>query len=98
MRILSKHLCDLLTQGLALAVGILILRTILVTPLNGPLVVVVDAGEQTFLRDMILGLCHVVEAGIVHDTVRMTVGLYPLLVAQFLHRGKRAGEHIVTQA
>ena len=39
----------------------------LVAPLDGPLVVVVDAGEEAVAAHVVLGLRHVVEAGVVHD-------------------------------
>ena len=48
----SKHLRSLCTQSFLLGSGILKFRTILVAPLNSPLVVVVDAGEESLLADL----------------------------------------------
>ncbi len=92
-----QHLRHFCPQGLLLLGGVLELRTVLITPLDGPLVVVVDTGEETFLTDLVLRLGHVVETGIVHDARRVTVFLYPGLVAQFLHRCGLRGNHIMAQ-
>ena len=70
----------------------------LVAELDGPLVVVVDAGVETFLADVVLGLRDVVEAGVVHDGDGVAVLLDPSLVAELLHGGLGAGAHVVAQA
>ena len=70
----------------------------LVAVFDGPLVIGVDARIQAVLADAVLGLRHVVEAGVVHDGHGMAVLFHPLLVAELLHRGLAAGAHVVTQA
>ena len=96
-RIVAQHLSGLLHQLLLLLKLVLELRSPLIAPLDGPLVVVVDAGEQSLLANLILRLCHVVETGIIHDAHRMTVGLHPLLVTQFLYRRGKRCTHVVAQ-
>ena len=76
---------DLTAKHLFLVVGVLELWTVLVTPLDGPAVVVVDTREEASLTNLILRLCHIVEAGIVHDARRVAVLLHPCFVAQFLN-------------
>ena len=62
---------------LALRIG-----EIAVTPIDGPLVIVVDTRKDSGFTNVILGLGYVVEAGIVHNGRRMTVFFDPRLVAQ----------------
>ena len=96
-RVAAQNLRRFGHQFLLLLILVLELRPPLVAPLDGPLVVVVDAREETTLRDVVLRLCHVVEAGVVHDRGGVAVLLHPLLVPQLLHgRGKR-GAHVVAQ-
>ena len=97
-RIILQYLCHLFTQLFLLLEWIRELRTILVSPLDSPLIVVVDTWEESFLIDAVLWLCHVVEAGVVHDRSGMTVFLYPSLVAQFLYWCSEAGTHVVAQS
>src|SRR3712207_6902850 len=77
---------------------VLELRTVLITPLDGPFVVVIDTGEQSLLADSILGLSHIIEAGVVHDTGRMAVGFHPCLVAELLNGRGPTCAHVVTKA
>ena len=69
-----------------------------VAPFDGPLVVVVDTGEDALLRDVVLWLCHIVETGVVHDRSRVTVLLNPCFVAKAVNGCGIAGTHIVAQA
>ena len=54
-------------EGEALFLLTLRIGEILVTPFDGPHVVVVDAGKHSGIADVIFRLGNVVEAGIVHD-------------------------------
>ena len=74
-------LCHLTAQGLLLGELIFKLRTILITPLNGPHIIIIDARKKSLFADMIFGLRYIIEARIVHDAGRMTVFLHPSLVA-----------------
>ena len=89
-----RHFCP---QGLLLLGGVLELRTVLITPFDGPLVVVVDTGEESFLADLVLRLGHVVETGIVHDARCVTVLFHPCLVSQLFHRCGLRGNHVMAQ-
>ena len=70
----------------------------LVAELDGPLVIVADARIEAGLGNAVLGLGHVVEAGVVHDGDGVAVGFDPGLVAELLDRGLAAGAHVVAQA
>ena len=94
----AERLADFRAQLLGFFPRILEFRTILVAPFDGPLVVDIDAWEQSALRHAVLWLSHIVEAGIVHDAHRVAVGLHPLLVAELLHGCGTAGDHVVAQA
>ena len=69
-----------------------------VAPLDGPLVIVVDAWEETIPTDIVFWLCHIVETGIVHYRRCMTIGFYPSLIAHLLHRRSTAGALVMTQS
>ena len=69
-----------------------------IAPLNRPLVIVADAGKDTAAGDAVLGLCDVVETGIVHDARRVTVAFHKTAAAQTVHGHQRGGAEIVAQA
>ena len=69
-----------------------------IAPLNRPLVIVADAGKDTAAGDAVLGLCDVVETGIVHDARRVTVAFHEAAAAQTVHGHQRGGAEIVAQA
>ena len=82
----AQLLCDFGTQSLIFFDGVIEFGTVLVAPLDGPDVVVVDAWEKSLGTDIVFGLGHIVETCIVHDTGRMTMLFDPCLVAKFLDR------------
>ena len=69
-----------------------------IAPLDSPLIIVVDAWEETVPTDIILWLCHIVEASIVHDRRGVSVGFHPSFVAHLLYRSSTAGTLVVAQA
>ena len=69
-----------------------------VTPFDGPYVIIVDTWEDAGARNAVLRLCHIIEAGVIHDTGCMTVFLHPFLVAQAVYRHRAAGTEVMAQA
>ena len=96
-RVAFQNIRGLGHEFFLLLVFILELRAPLITPLDSPFVVVVDTRKQTFGRDVVLGLCHIIETGIVHDAGRVAIFLDPCLVAQLLNGCSKRSTHVVTQ-
>ena len=78
--------------------GIIGLRHRRIAPLNGPKVVVANAGEDALTRNAILGLGHVVEAGVVHDAGRVAMRLDKGTRAKAVDRHQTGRAEVVTQA
>ena len=96
-RIISKNLCCLSHKTFFFRNLILEFWTILVTPLDSPLVVVVDTWEQPLWWDIVFRLSNIIETRIVHDRNGVPVFLNPSLIAEFLNRCSMTCTHIMTQ-
>ena len=86
-------------KGFLLGILIFVLISIVaVAPLYRPFVVIAYTGVNSFRRDIVFGLCYIVESGIVHNRSCVTVRFYPRLIAEFFYRSGIACPHIMTQA
>ena len=78
-------LCCHLFHELVVLILIFCIRQVGVSPFDGPVVIIIDTWEDAFASDVVLGLCHIVEACIVHDAGGVSVCFHPFLVAQAVH-------------
>ena len=87
--------------GKSFLLGILIfilISIVAVAPFYRPFIVIAYTGVNSFRRDIVFRLCHIVESGIVHNRSGVTVRFYPRLVAKFFYRSGIACPHIMAQA
>ena len=70
----------------------------MVAPFDGPVIVIVHTGEKSAFTDVIFGLSYIVKSGIVHDRYRMTIFLYPSLVAQLFNGRCITRTHVVAKS
>ena len=68
-----------------------------IPPLYSPQIVIINAGKQSCTRNAVLWLCHIIEAGIVHNTGGMSVTLHPATISQTVHRHRTASSEVMTK-
>ena len=68
-----------------------------VPPLDGPYVIVTDAGEDALAADAVFGLRHIIEACIIHNAGRVAVCFHPGLGTKTVHRHGAAAAEVVPE-